>query len=97
MRVVISPPARADILDIGRHIGGDSPRAADATMDRLQARCGNLQRLPLRFAVAYPGPPPVHRTSVGSYCIFYTVRADHVRVERILHSARDVTDDLLSS
>jgi toxin ParE1/3/4 len=94
VRVVISRLALSDIVEIGSYIRSDDPVAAEAMMDLLEARCTDLSVLPHRSGVVFPGPPPVRRTTVGSYNIYYTVRSDHVRVERIYHGRRDIGPEL---
>ena len=96
MRIVIARLARSDIFAIGQYIAGDSITAADRMIDALEARCAGLKDFPARFPVAYPGPPPIRRMSEGAYNIFYTVRADYVRIERVLHSALDIGEALIS-
>lgn len=95
MRVVVSRLALADIIEIGHYISEDSVAAAEVMMDRLQARCAALSDLPRRSRVVFPGNPPIHRASEGSYNIYYTVRADHVRVERIYHGRRDIVPEMI--
>lgn len=96
MRVVIARLARSDIFAIGQYIAGDNFTAADRMIDSLEARCAGLKEFPARFSVVYPRPPPIRRMSEGVYNIFYTVREDHVRIERVLHSALDIGEDILS-
>ena len=96
MKVFIARQARSDIFAIGQYIAGENIGAADRMMDALEARCAGLKIFPDRFPVAYPDPNPVRRLSEGAYNIFYTVRADHVRIERGLHSALDIGEDILS-
>lgn len=96
MRIVVTRLARSDIFAIGQYIAGDNITAADRMIDALEARCAGLKEFPARFPVVYPGPPPIRRMSEGAYNIFYTVREDHVRIERVLHSALDIGEDILS-
>ena len=96
MRIVIARLARSDIFAIGQYIAGENVTAADRLIDALETRCAGLKDFPTRFPVAYPGPPPIRRMSEGAYNVFYTVRADHVRIERVLHSALDIGEDILS-
>ena len=94
MKVVVSRLALSDIIEIGSYIAQQNVVAAGKMMDLLEARCADLSSLPHRSLVVFPGPPPIHRTTEGSYNIYYTVRPDHVRVERIYHGSRDVRAEL---
>ena len=47
--------------------------------------------MPARFPVAFQIDPPVRERIRGRHHIFYSVREDHVLIERVLDSARDVS------
>ena len=90
MRVIISPRAEADLLEIDHHIALDSPRSADRQIQQLQLACMSLGDGPLRFAIVRNrNGVEVRRAVRGSYSIFYVVRGEEVYVARILHSSRD--------
>ena len=90
MRVVISTAAKRDIREIGDHIARDSRQAANRFLDRIEARCLGLRTRPVRFLIAYSLNPPVRKIVDGCYRIFYSVREDHVLIERLLSSARQI-------
>lgn len=91
MRVELSADARADIQDIADFIALDSRRAAFNYVEQIEQRCRALYRMPHRFPVAYPLDPPVRQRTLGRHYIFYSVRRDHVLIERVLDASRDIS------
>jgi len=89
-RLRLTPGALADLDAIHVYIAGNNPRAADATIRRIQARITNLESQP------FIGPArPELRTDlrslvVGNYLVFYTVTDQLVEVVRVLHGAQDL-------
>jgi len=94
VRVIRSPDAREDVREIADSIATDNRRAAARFVDGIESRCRGLNTLPDRFPVAFPIDPPVRQRLEGRHRIFYSVREDHVPVERVLDSARDVSGAL---
>jgi toxin ParE1/3/4 len=47
-RILRSPLAESDLLEIWLFIAGDNPEAADATLDRIDKVCSTLARSPRR-------------------------------------------------
>ena len=88
-RLGFSPEATADLAEIGAYIARDNPSRARSFVDEPQARCAGLTEYPdtgrLRLELASNLRSKPH----GDYLIFYTPGAEVVRVERILHGARD--------
>lgn len=88
-RFALSPEARRDLLDIKTYIARDSPRRAASYIAELLAACRRAAQQPL----GYPEAPFVkgyRQTRHKPYLILYTVRPGSIRIERILHSARDL-------
>ena len=92
MRVVFSRATKRDLREIGDHISENSREAANRFLDRLEARCLGLATRPLRFRVVFPLDPPVRQAIHGRHRIFYSVRGDHVLIERILSSSRHIDE-----
>ena len=88
MKVVLSRESESDLFDIAVEIAKDSPRRARSYARELRASCLSLGRHPDRFRVVIDTTEPLRRIVHGSYLIFYAVRSDHVRISRIIHSAR---------
>lgn len=89
-RTRLSPRAARDLEEIGDFIARDSPARAVSFIEELLAKCDVIAKTP----AAWPKPPGlalgVRRAVHQRYLLFYTVHARHVRIERILHGARDI-------
>jgi toxin ParE1/3/4 len=90
MRVGLSQRAERDLEDIGDYIALDSRRAALRVVLGLRKACAQLSYLGAGFPVLDFGPPTLRRHFYGPYHIYFTIDADTIRVERILHGARDI-------
>lgn len=86
MKVVLTAPAKADLLEIGDWIASDSPANAQRFVHRRRTACDELSTLSFRYAEE-PGTG-LRRRPVGNYLVFYRV-TDQVQIIRILHSGRD--------
>ncbi|MFJ6023215.1 type II toxin-antitoxin system RelE/ParE family toxin [Brevundimonas sp. NPDC092305] len=86
MRVVLTAPARLDLIAIGDWIAQDSPGDALKFISRLRKACAELSTLAHRY-----GENPrigLRKRPVGNYLIFYRISAE-VQIIRIIHTARD--------
>ncbi|NVP56373.1 type II toxin-antitoxin system RelE/ParE family toxin [Mycoplana rhizolycopersici] len=91
MPVILSPQAARDIEDIGDYIYTQNAHAALRFVSALRSRLDKIADAPRGG---------VRRTDIGDgirsvpfrrYVIFYTVPSDdEVRIERVLHGARDI-------
>jgi len=89
-RLELSPLAERDIEEIGDWISRDSPQRAFRFIRSLREKCGVLRERP----EAAPARPELgqgirvlrHR----NHLIFYRIEKDAIRVERVLHGARDL-------
>lgn len=88
--VSFSPKARQGLIDIGDYIARDSRANARRFVARLQDRRRQIGDAPL----GYPGredlAPGLRMAPLGRYVIFFSVLDDTVRIERVLHGARDL-------
>jgi toxin ParE1/3/4 len=88
--VSFSPKSRQDLFDIGDHIAKDSLANARRFVAKLMDRCQRIGTAPL----AYPGredlAPGLRMAPMGRYVVFFRVLGDMVRIERVLHGARDL-------
>ena len=88
--VTFSPQSRQDLLAIGDYIAQDSRAQARRFVLKLMEQCQRIGNAPL----AYPGRedlvPGLRMASLGAYVIFFRVLGDQVRIERVLHGARDL-------
>lgn len=92
MRCVFSPLAEFDLEEIGDYIARDNPKRALSFVQEVRERCAqivaNPQAAPLRPELG----AGFRMVPFGRYLIFYTVGTDAVRIERILHGARRLSD-----
>jgi len=94
MKVVFSPRSEEDLEEIADFIARDSPRRAVRFIAEVRVTCEKLADAPLGYELQPQLDPGIRRTVHGRYLIFYSVEPERVRIERILHGARDLTDDL---
>lgn len=90
-RIIRSPVAEEDLLEIWSHIANDKPSAADRFLDKLEQRIELLSRHP-RIGEARPDlAARVRAYSVGNYVIFFRPIRDGIEVLRVLHGSRDIS------
>lgn len=85
-----APQAKADLIDIFYHIAGDNPARAESFVGEIEQRCAGLQSFPGMGRARPEIMPGLRSLPHGHYVIFYTAGAQSVRIERILHGARDI-------
>lgn len=96
MRVFFSPLAAHDMEEIGDYIFKDNPQAARKITRELRAKCRGLSKYPLRGVSRPDIEPGLRSISLGNYLIFYVVNLETVRIQRILHGARDLVAAMIS-
>jgi toxin ParE1/3/4 len=95
MKVEFSPVAKDDLLEIALYIAQDNPVRALSFVDELETQC-----LRLGQAACIGAPRPelgegVRMLPHGRYLIFYREHTSMLRIERVMHGARDIgSDDL---
>jgi toxin ParE1/3/4 len=97
MKVLFSPRAETDLEEITDFIARDSPRRAISFIADIRMTCEKLVDAPSGYELQPQLDPGIRRTVHGRYLIFYSLDAAHIRIERILHGARDLTDDLFDA
>ena len=92
MRCRFSPLAELDLEEIGDYIARDNPRRALSFIEEIRARCFLILQTPYGSPLREDLAAGVRVAPFGRYLIYYTVHEDanEVRIERILHSARDI-------
>jgi len=89
-QVTFSPKSRQDLLDIGDYIAKDSRANARRFVGKLIQQCNRIGNAPW----GYPGredlAPGLRMAALGSYVIFFSVSDSKVRIERVLHGARNL-------
>ena len=88
--VSFSPKARQDLLDIGDYIAQDNRVNARRFVGKLIDQCRRIGKAPL----AYPGrqelAADLRVAPLANYSIFFRLVGGTVRIERVLHGARDL-------
>lgn len=88
--LVFAPLAERDLEDIGDYIAQDNPRAAVRMLKALHDQCALVARRPLLYPVRADIGPDFRHALVKPYGIWYRILPGEVRIERILHGARDL-------
>jgi toxin ParE1/3/4 len=91
-RLTLSRNAAADLDEIVFYIGSpeglDNPEAADRLLLQIQNRA--IARRPGIYQVRPEFGPGIRRALHKRYLILFRERATDVRIERVIHGARDV-------
>ena len=90
MKVAFSPRAAQDIEEIGDYIFSDNPQAAVKFVTDLRARCARLADAPLGGLARPELGECIRSVPFGRYVIFYAPLPYEIRIERVLHGARDI-------
>jgi plasmid stabilization system protein ParE len=95
-RVIIQPPASADMDAAYEYIRERSPEAAIEWYNGLLDACATLEELPTRCQLAPESrlvSAEIHQLHYGkrrnAYRILFIVREDEVRVLHVRHGARE--------
>lgn len=90
MKVAFSPKSRQDLLDIGDYIAKDSRADARRFIASLIEQCHRIGHAPLGHASREDIAPGLRMAALGRYVIFFRVLDGTVRIERVLHGARNL-------
>ncbi len=90
MRVEFSLLALSDLESIAEYIAADNPRRAVSFVRELRAQCGVLGKNPLLYRLRPEIGPDARLVAVGRYVILYRLAGELVRIERVVHGARDL-------
>ena len=93
MKVTFSPAAEEDLLDIAVFIAQDNQARALTFVDELESKCDALGHAPGIGTSRPELGDGVRMLPHGSYLIFYREVNKGLRVERIMHGARDIGVD----
>ncbi len=85
-----SPKSRQDLLEIGDYIAKDSTTNARRFVGKLMEQCQRIGKAPLAYTSREDLAPGLRMAPMGRYLIFFRVPGDVVRIERVLHGARDL-------
>lgn len=88
--VAFSPKSRQDLVDIGDYIAKDSRANARNFVGKLMAQCQHIGNAPLGYTHHEDLAPGLRMAAIGRYVIFFRVIDGTVRIERVLHGARNL-------
>jgi plasmid stabilization system protein ParE len=90
MKVVLSPAAESDLEEIGDYIARDNPHRAVSFIREIRERCLTIATAPNAAPLREKILGGVRMVPHGGYLIFYRALNSEIRIERILHGARDI-------
>jgi toxin ParE1/3/4 len=90
MLCVFSPRAERDLEDIGDYIARDNPPRAVSFLQEMREQCSKIAETPLAFPLRPELGEGFRMVVFKSYLIFYRSEAESVRIERVLHGARNI-------
>lgn len=90
MRLEFSPAADADLVEIASFIARDNVPRALTFVDELEAACAKLVDFPESGRARSDLRAGLRSKPHDSYVIFYSILEAVIRIERILHGARDI-------
>jgi len=88
--VTFSPQARHDLLDIGDYIAKDNRANARRFVGKLIDQCRQIGETPMAYPSRHELAAELRVAPLGSYLIFFRCIGGAVRIERVLHGARDL-------
>ena len=93
MKVDFSPVAKEDLIDIAVYIAKDNPVRALSFVDELEEKCLGIGRTPDIGTTRPELGNGVRMLPHGRYLIFYRENEGMIRIERVMHGARDIGGD----
>lgn len=88
--VIFSPKSRQDLIEIGDYIAKDSPANAQTFVKRLISQCEKIGLAPLGYSARDDLAPGIRMAALGRYVIFFRHMDNTIRIERVLHGARNI-------
>ena len=88
--VTFSPTSRQDLLDIGDYIAKDSRANARRFVSKLIDQCQRIGIAPMGYASREDLASGLRIAALDRYVIFFRVIDGAVRIERVLHGARNL-------
>jgi len=90
MPCVFSPHAAIDLEDIGDYIARENPERAVTFILEMKERCDKIAATPRAFPLRPELGEGFRMMVFKSYLVFYRIDGDTVRIERVLHGARNI-------
>ena len=93
-RLGLSPRAKSDLEEIAAYIARDNPLRAESFVLELIAKCKKVAKHPGGYRPRPELGPRIRQAIHGRYLILFRDKTTEVRIERVIHSARDLTKAL---
>lgn len=92
MKLVLSPRAVLDLEEIGDYIARDSPSRSVSFIREIRKHCRRIAKRPAAFPVRDDLAADIRMAVHGNYLIFFRVLEKTVRVDRVIHGARNLSN-----
>ena len=89
-RVRLSPRAVTDLDEIGEYIARDNPLRAITFVDELESACRRIAENPQAYPLRKDLAPDLRMGVHTNYLILFRILPNEIRIERILHGARNL-------
>ena len=98
MKLFWTDRARRDLIDIGRYIARDNPRAARAWVERLRLRAKEAAKMPLAGRlVPEKSDEEVREVLLGNYRIVYRAHKKAIQILTVFEGHRLFPNDVVPS
>src|SRR5687767_12350140 len=89
-RVRLSPRAIVDLDEIGDYIAKDNPVRAATFVDELEAACFRIAENPRAYPLRSDLASDLRISVYTNYLILFRILPNEIRIERLLHGARNL-------
>lgn len=90
MKIEFSPTIENDLEEIASYIARDNPRRAETFALEIYEEFIAIGKYPLHYRFRPEIGPDARLARVGRYVILFAVEGDTVRIERVIHGAREL-------
>ena len=93
MQLLITPQAEQDLEVIGDYIAQDNPVRASSFIVELREQCHKICLNLVGFRRCLELSDDLRSCAYGNYVIFFESTEDQITIIRILHGARDISQE----
>lgn len=90
MKIEYSPAIESDLEAVADYIARDNPRRALTFILEIYDEVTAIGKHPLYYRLRPELGPDARLARFGRYVILFAVSGDTVRIERVVHGARDL-------
>jgi toxin ParE1/3/4 len=92
LQLLFSPLSERDLEEIGDYIARDNPQKAVSFIRGIREQCAKITANPAAAPLRHELGEGIRMVPYGNYLIFYTADINDIRIERVLHGARNIPD-----